>query len=105
MSSQKLGHTQTGYVRVTGRCSISFAEGSPGRSAWAIQASVPASNRSLYNDPLICTQQVSCQLPQTPHIPHRWQWWGLDERETRILCRQKYNPPYVSLTPLFAISG
>lgn len=87
MSSQKLGHTQTGYVRLAGHCSTSFAEGSPGRSAWAIQAFAPASNRSAYNDPLSVHNRFHVSGLKLPTSPHCWQWWGLDECETRILCR------------------
>jgi len=104
MSSQKLGHTQTGYLRVAGHRSSSFAEGSPGRSAWAIQASAPASNRSLCNDPLVCTQQVLSQLPQTPHIPTAGSGRVCTSAKPEVYAGQKYNPPHVSLAPLFAVS-
>lgn len=84
MRSQKLGHTQTGYVMVAGYCSV-FAEGSPGRSAWAIQflsqqatdhsALIPSSVHDRFH--------VSC--PRLPTPPHCWQWWSLDQYETRIV--------------------
>lgn len=71
MSSQKLGHTQIGCMRVAGHNFISFAEGSPGRSV---------SNRAHCNVSLICTQQVL-------NFPHPRQWQGPDERELTVFCK------------------
>lgn len=81
MSSQKLGHTQIGCTRVAGHDCISFAEGSPGRSA---------SNRAHCNVSLIHTQQVL-------NSPHPQQWQRPDGCEPTMFCRtgvrEEISPP------------
>lgn len=73
MRSQKLDHTQTGYVRVAGRCSV-FAEGSPGRSAWAMQ---PLSQQAAAHSALTPSSvhdRVCVSCLRLPTSPHCWQW-------------------------------
>lgn len=104
MRSQKLGHTQTGYARVARHCSV-FAEGSPGRSAWAIQPlSQQAADLSALTPSLCMTGFVSA-ASDSPHLPTAGSGGVWTSMKPEFYEGQKNNSPHISLTSLFVISG
>lgn len=93
MRSQKLGHTQTGCVRVAGHCSV-FAEGSPGRSAWAME---PLSQQAA--DLSALTGFVSA-ASDSPHLPTAGRGGVWTSMKPEFYEGQKKNCPHFTHFPI-----